>query len=148
MKKYFVIFAVAVFSIYMFGCKKHAAQESQEPMSMEAMSTINTNAPAAPAATATQMQPVAPAATEKLEPLPPSGPFKPTAKEIQTALKNANYYTGTIDGKIGPGTKKAIEEFQKANGLTPDGKVGSKTWTLLSTFLNPASTQAPATKKR
>ena len=155
MKKYFVFIAVAVFSICMFGCKKHSAQESQEPMSMEAMSTINASAPAATdvklpeqKSAVTQMPPSVPAGTEKLEPLPPSGPFKPAVKEIQAALKNANYYTGTIDGKIGPGTKKAIEEFQKANGLTPDGKVGPKTWALLSTFLNLTPTQAPSTKKR
>ncbi|MCX5716492.1 MAG: peptidoglycan-binding domain-containing protein, partial [Candidatus Omnitrophica bacterium] len=45
-------------------------------------------------------------------------------KQIQTALKNAGLYIGQIDGKIGPLTKKAIEEFQKSNGLKVDGKVG------------------------
>jgi peptidoglycan hydrolase-like protein with peptidoglycan-binding domain len=58
--------------------------------------------------------------------------------EIQTALKNANFYTGSIDGKIGPKTKAAIEEFQKANGLTADGKVGPKTWQILGAYLNQA----------
>ena len=120
---------------------------------MEAMSTINSSVPATtegkqpamPQAGATSVQP---SSAEKLEPLPPSGPFKPSGNDIQTALKNANYYTGSVDGKIGPGTKKAIEEFQKANGLKPDGKVGPKTWTLLSAFLNPAPVKSPATKKR
>ncbi len=56
-------------------------------------------------------------------------------QEIQTALKNLGLYTGKIDGKIGPGTKRAIEEFQKQNGLKVDGKVGPKTWSALSQHL-------------
>jgi peptidoglycan hydrolase-like protein with peptidoglycan-binding domain len=56
-------------------------------------------------------------------------------KEIQTALKAAGVYTGNIDGKIGPKTKKAIIEFQKARGLKADGKVGPKTWAELEKFL-------------
>lgn len=56
-------------------------------------------------------------------------------KEIQAALKAANFYTGNIDGKIGPKTKRAIVEFQKANGLKADGKVGPKTWAELGKYL-------------
>lgn len=56
---------------------------------------------------------------------------KVTPKSIQTALKNAGFYSGTIDGKIGRKTKEAIKEFQKANGLKPDGIVGKQTWTKL-----------------
>ncbi len=60
----------------------------------------------------------------------------PTVIEIQQALKNANLYTGAVDGKSGPKTKKAIIEFQKKNGLNADGKVGSRTWEKLKTYLN------------
>ncbi len=81
----------------------------------------------------------------KLEPLPPSGPYSPTNQEIQTALANAGYYKGSIDGKVGPKTKKAIEEFQKANGLKADGKVGPKTWEALSQHLTAQSASAPVT---
>jgi len=56
-------------------------------------------------------------------------------KDIQRALKNAGFYTGAIDGKIGPRTKKAVEEFQKAKGLKVDGRVGSKTWSELEKCL-------------
>ncbi len=60
-------------------------------------------------------------------------------KEIQTALKNAGLYTGAIDGKIGPRTKMAIEEFQRAKGLKVDGIVGPRTWAELEKYLtNPA----------
>jgi len=62
-------------------------------------------------------------------------PEKPSAEDIQKALKNAGLYTGSIDGKIGPKTKKAIEEFQSQNGLTADGKVGAKTWQKLGVYL-------------
>ena len=55
-------------------------------------------------------------------------------KEIQTCLKNAGFYKGTIDGLKGRSTKKAVKEFQKANGLRADGKVGAKTWEALSKY--------------
>jgi len=54
-----------------------------------------------------------------------------THEDIQLALKNAGFYNGTIDGKIGKNTKKAIREFQKTNGLKADGVVGPKTRDLL-----------------
>lgn len=56
-------------------------------------------------------------------------------RQIQTALKNAGFDPGSIDGKIGPKTKKAIKDFQAANGLTADSKVGPKTWAKLSKYL-------------
>ena len=58
----------------------------------------------------------------------------PSNKDIQTALKNAGYYTGSIDGKIGPKTRDAIMEFQKENGLKVDGVVGRNTWEVLSEY--------------
>jgi peptidoglycan hydrolase-like protein with peptidoglycan-binding domain len=60
----------------------------------------------------------------------------PTAKEIQIALKNAGFYEGEIDGKIGSKTKEAIIKFQEAKGINPDGVVGSRTWQILSKYLN------------
>ena len=67
---------------------------------------------------------------------------KPNPKEIQSALKNAGYYKGAIDGKVGPKTRKAIEDFQKDNGLEVDGKVGRRTWEALSKHLDTAATVA------
>jgi peptidoglycan hydrolase-like protein with peptidoglycan-binding domain len=64
----------------------------------------------------------------------------PRSEHIQIALKNAGYYAGNIDGKIGPMSKKAIVEFQKANDLEPDGKVGPKTWSKLKKYLSSATT--------
>ncbi len=58
-----------------------------------------------------------------------------SAKDIQTALKNAGFDPGPIDGKIGPKTRQTIREFQRAKGLTPDGVVGPKTWAELEPYL-------------
>ena len=76
---------------------------------------------------------------------------KPTVQNIQQALKNANIYSGKIDGTLGPKTKQAIESFQTQNNLKADGKVGPKTWQKLKTYLNAsaapagAATQSPGT---
>ena len=48
-------------------------------------------------------------------------------KKVQQRLKKLGYYTGSTDGDYGPGTKKAVENFQKRNGLSSNGKVNSKT---------------------
>ena len=56
-------------------------------------------------------------------------------RQIQQALKNAGYYKGAIDGKIGPKAKEAIIKFQKANGLKTDGIVGKRTSAELNEYL-------------
>ena len=55
--------------------------------------------------------------------------------QVQLALKNAGYYNGPVDGKLGGKTKKAIAEFQKAHNLNADGVIGKKTWNTLKTYL-------------
>jgi len=147
MKKFVFITLALVMIIYLTGCgkKQQSLEEMQEPMSMEELGTLSTQAKPAPEPNIPAAQP-APVTETKLESLPPAGPYKPTAQEIQTALKNAGFYTGLIDGKLGPLSKKAIQEFQKANNLDSDGKVGLKTWGVLSQYLNPLPT--PAKNKR
>jgi peptidoglycan hydrolase-like protein with peptidoglycan-binding domain len=56
-------------------------------------------------------------------------------RQIQTALKSAGFYKGSIDGKTSPQTKEAIKAFQKANDLKPDGIVGKRTAEKLSRYL-------------
>ena len=46
---------------------------------------------------------------------------------IQTKLKNWGYYSGTVDGIFGSRTTEAVKYFQRKNGLTADGIVGSAT---------------------
>ena len=60
----------------------------------------------------------------------------PTVKQIQTALKNAGYYSGAADGKMGKQTREAIRDFQRAKGLHIDGKAGKLTWGLLKESLD------------
>ncbi len=50
-----------------------------------------------------------------------------TVRTIQTKLKRWGYYTGGIDGIFGAKTKSAVQYFQRRNGLTADGIVGSAT---------------------
>jgi len=156
-KKFVFIILVLGAMVYLAGCakKQEALEEMQAPMSMEALSALNTTLQPAPESKVTESktqgisQSIS-ATPAELKPLPPTGPYKPTAIEIQTALKNAGYYTAVIDGRIGPLTKKAIEEFQKANGLKADGKVGLQTWGVLSKYLNPvpvAPAKTPAKKR-
>lgn len=46
---------------------------------------------------------------------------------IQTRLKNWGYYSGSVDGIYGWRTSNAVKEFQRKNGLTPDGIAGPAT---------------------
>ena len=56
-----------------------------------------------------------------------SGSTGEAVKQIQTALKNKGYYTGKVDGIFGKLTTAAVKSFQRDNGLTADGVVGSAT---------------------
>jgi murein L,D-transpeptidase YcbB/YkuD len=58
-----------------------------------------------------------------------------TKRNIQLALQKAGFYKGSIDGALGPTSKKAIRDFQKANGLKADGVVGKATWQKLRKYL-------------
>jgi peptidoglycan hydrolase-like protein with peptidoglycan-binding domain len=157
MKKTSLIILALAISTCLWGCGKNQTSSeelAQEPLSMETISTMNATETGAAPGIKPEAVTAAPAAVTqaepKLEPLPPAGPYEPTKIEIQTALKNAGYYTGSIDGKIGTKTKVAIEEFQKANSLNADGKVGPKTWAVLSSYLNAVVGKAPkkATDKK
>ena len=48
-------------------------------------------------------------------------------RRLQQRLKDLKYYTGSVDGDYGPGTKAAVEAFQRNNGLSVDGKAGKQT---------------------
>ncbi len=152
MKKLIVLSMALVLVISISACskKQESLEDMQQPMSPEDLSRLTNSTQQAAQGSPTvkpevaQLVPAAPAkqAAPVVESLPPAGPYKPSNQEIQTALKNAGYYTYEVDGKIGPKSKKAIEEFQKANGLKADGKVGPQTWAALEGYLNvtPAGT--------
>lgn len=46
---------------------------------------------------------------------------------LQSKLKSYGFYSGNVDGDFGQGTEDAVKAFQRANGLTADGKAGSTT---------------------
>ena len=48
--------------------------------------------------------------------------------QIQNALKSFGYDPGVIDGSLGKNTRKAIKEFQIAKGISPTGKIDSRTY--------------------
>ncbi|MFA6130411.1 MAG: peptidoglycan-binding domain-containing protein [Candidatus Omnitrophota bacterium] len=132
----FIVLMLAALS----GCAKKQEAEDLQPITLESLNVANNPAQSMPDLKTQEANlPVAQVATtpaKELMPLPPQGPYKPTGIEIQTALKNAGFYAGNIDGKIGPKSKKAIEDFQSANGLKADGKVGAKTWEALAKYLS------------
>jgi peptidoglycan hydrolase-like protein with peptidoglycan-binding domain len=89
--------------------------------------------PAQAVATETIPPTAAPQVAAKPASVVPQLPY--TNQDVQRALKAAGVYAGAIDGKIGPKTKAAIEEFQRSKGLKVDGKVGPKTWSELAKYL-------------
>ena len=146
MNKRFLIIALVALTLLplaIFGCKGKV-EKSQAPETSAAM-------PEAMAPAGDTLATQEPAQVVATETIPPSAapqvaqtPVQQTAvsqtsdtrnKDIQKALKNAGFYTGSADGKIGPKTKKAIEEFQSSKGLKADGKVGPKTWAELEKYL-------------
>jgi hypothetical protein len=55
----------------------------------------------------------------------------------QEHLISAGYRLG-VDGGFGPTTRSAVQDFQTAHGLTPDGIIGPQTWGVLLRYRPPA----------
>lgn len=135
-----LIMLISVVILVSFGCgRKQEVSETTESISDEELTTKMEEPAVQEAAMPT---PVPMETTEPQAELIPVAPTSQPAelptdrnRQIQTALKNAGYYQGAIDGKIGPKSKKAIRDFQEAKGLKVDGKVGPKTWAELEKYL-------------
>lgn len=56
-------------------------------------------------------------------------------KYLQKSMKILGYNLDA-DGYFGPGTEKAVKEFQQKNGLAVDGSVGPNTWKIINISLN------------
>lgn len=138
------LIALMIMPLAIFGCKAKVEKEAEAP---NTEATVPTEEDVFTQAPITEQ---APSQAVIQEAIPPTAAVPPTAeagvkasaddklgrnKEIQAALKAAGFYTGSVDGKIGPKTKRAIVEFQKAMGLKADGKVGPKTWVELEKYL-------------
>ena len=147
---------VVLATVGLIGCEKKAKQEpaavEQQMAAVDetqaqqvASGTANVAAAVGQAAaTAAGTAQTAMGAVEQVATATAESMEKPTIEKIQQALKNAGLYQGDIDGKLGPRTKKAIEEFQTQNGLAADGKVGPKTWAKLSSHLASTTSQDAA----
>lgn len=144
MKKILVLVTIALIIIPLsfLGCKAKTQNTPEQAMTETTAMTPSQEE-------AMQTQPIEPAQNVASEPIPPTAapgaPAKVSAipqdilsrnKDIQLALQKAGFYAGSIDGKLGPMTKKGIEDFQKAKGLKVDGKVGPRTWVELVKYLS------------
>jgi membrane-bound lytic murein transglycosylase B len=62
-------------------------------------------------------------------------PFTPITmkerEELQNHLRELGYYDGKVDGKIGDGSRNAIQAFQKQMGLDPDGHPSKEVLTVI-----------------
>lgn len=140
-KKTFAGIFVLTILIFAAGCKERALEPTltvpvAEEMSSGAVTTtLQPQAAPAEAQLPKTQETALQISGQAQESVSPTGSLPPSEKEIQQALANAGLYDGGIDGKIGPKTEKAVEEFQTKNNLKVDGKVGDKTWAKLKEYL-------------
>ncbi len=66
---------------------------------------------------------------------------------IQTRLKNWDYYHGAVDGIYGWRTAEAVKEFQRKHGLTPDGICGNATLAKIGLSSSSSSSSATSNEK-
>ena len=150
-KGIFLVLVVLAGVGFVSGCQKKAVEEQTVEISapVEGMGSAPEEASAQIQIAQPQIQASAPVAVPETAPaqvFPQARTQEwtpPAAEEIQQALKNAGLYEGEVDGKIGPKSKKAIEEFQAKNNLTVDGKVGRRTWEKMKEYLNMAAVASP-----
>ena len=53
-------------------------------------------------------------------------------KQVQARLQQQGFYSGNVDGVWGPATEGAVENYQKAQGMTPTGQLDTQTITALN----------------
>lgn len=66
-----------------------------------------------------------------------AAPGAMTVREVQLALQRAGFDPGPIDGKMGRRTREALRQFQQAQGLLVDGRIGPQTISRLKPYLVP-----------
>ena len=112
-------------------------QPKEELAAIASNTTLAAADPAiAPAPTSAASKAGDPAASPATASAIPSLQNSSRVREIQQALRNAGFDPGSIDGRMGPHTRTALRDFQTAQGLQPDGKIGPRTWSKLEPFLS------------
>jgi peptidoglycan hydrolase-like protein with peptidoglycan-binding domain len=59
-------------------------------------------------------------------PVGPAAAPDPTIEAVQTILADLGYAPGSIDGQLGPSTKRAIEDFEVDRGLPMTGTISKR----------------------
>lgn len=113
--------------------------------SLPSTSTTSWNEIGAPGET-TSGASAAPTSATPAAPTARKGSAKGSTREIQQALKNAGFYQGAVDGKMGAQTREAIKEFQRVHGLKDDGVAGKQTWAKLSAYADLSSAKDSTTE--
>jgi peptidoglycan hydrolase-like protein with peptidoglycan-binding domain len=62
----------------------------------------------------------------------------------QVELRYRGLYQGSLDGVVGPETKRALGQFQRTNGLSRTASLDAQTWEALTGSSIPASAEASA----
>lgn len=120
------------------GAKTRGALES---------SPENTSDPISPSPTITP----SPAITDERiglgnsQPILQRGSRNSDVTAIQKTLQDKGYFNGPVTGYYGELTEAAVREFQEANGLTPDGKIDTKTKAALEST-SPEASPSPEAK--
>lgn len=165
MKQFKFIAMIFLVSALAVGCSQKKEVSNMPPLEIEGEDKDLTQTITSPEVIEIPALPQQPAQPVLVEPMPQQIPIETKTetpvpitamvpegaernRQIQLALKNANLYFGEVDGKIGPLTRKAIEEFQKMKGLKVDGKVGPITWGELQRYLNVQPAAATTTKTK
>lgn len=63
------------------------------------------------------------------------GDSGPQVELLQLGLLRAGYLSTQPDGAFGPITQRALINFQRSNGLSPDGIAGIRSWSALMPYL-------------
>lgn len=66
-------------------------------------------------------------------------------KAAQQQLKTAGEYKGSVDGKMGPEMKQALEQFQKQHGLQATGALDQETLAALQSNSGQAGSSTTST---
>lgn len=135
MKRVDILLAVVVLAFCLTGCATQKNNDLENQKLRNQITALNAQIQTNQAQTETTVAPqIKPVEAIKVE---TEVKYPPATKQIQTALANAGYDPGKVDGKMGEKTKKAIRRFQKDHKLQVDGKVDRKTWNVLKEYLSP-----------
>ena len=126
-----------------------AAQPTQQPDLTATEAPAVTETPVVPSALVATLPPTqAPTASPAPTPVQYTvlyvGDRGEDVRRLQRALTEQGYLNDKIDGIFGQKTRRAIEAFQRANGLTVDGVAGQAMLKLLYEGPEPAATEQAA----